>query len=62
MPGRLKSPVAPCEAGDRGKAELDCTLSFHQPSRKVSGNLFGECNLGLSPEQEAPGLLGVIQA
>lgn len=46
----------------KGGGELDSTLAFHQPARKASGNLFRESNVGLSPGQEAPGLLGVVQA
>lgn len=46
----------------KGEGELDSTLAFHQPARKASGNLFRESNVGLSPGQEAPGLLGVVQA
>lgn len=64
MPGELRGPEIPPEAGarDEGKAELDSTLAFHQLARKVSGNLFRKSNLGLSPEQEAPGLLEEIEA
>ena len=53
MPGELRGPKIPPEAGarDEGKAELDSTLAFHQLARKVSGNLFRKSNLGLSPEQ-----------
>lgn len=46
----------------QGKAELDFTLAFYQLVRKAPGNLFRESNLGLSPEQEAPGQLGVVLA
>lgn len=62
MSGGLERPRNPTWGWGKGKGELDSTLAFHQPARKASGNLFRESNVGLSPEQEAPGLLGVAQA
>ena len=63
MPGGLRGPQIPPEAGARGqgKAELDSTLAFHQLAGKVSGNLFRKSNLGLSPKQACPAPLSPSQ-